>query len=131
MGRLRFDPKGHAILLDAKIEGPAAQSTYVPMALDTGASLTVIPWHVAELLGFDPARSRRRMRFMTGSGMEVAPVLVVNAIEVLGVHVPHVDVLCHDLPQRSLVDGLLGLSFLRHCRLSLDFGQGILQLDKI
>lgn len=128
MGQLRFDPKGHAILLDARMKGPAPQSTYVPMVLDTGASLTVISWNVAELLGFDPARSRRRMRFMTGSGMEAAPVLVVNEMEVLGVHVRDVPVLCHDLPQRSLVDGLLGLSFLRHCRLAIDFPRGVLEL---
>lgn len=68
------------------------------------------------------------MRFMTGSGMESAPVLTVNAIEVLGVQISQVPVLCHDLPQRSLVDGLLGLSFLKHCRLAIDFRRGILEL---
>ncbi len=68
---------------------------------------------------------------MTGSGMELAPVLIVSAMEVLGVRVRRVSVLCHDLPQRSLVDGLLGRSFLRHCRLSIDFGRGVLQLEKL
>jgi clan AA aspartic protease (TIGR02281 family) len=130
MGQLRFDPRGHAILLDVEMEGPATQRTYVRMALDTGASLTVIPWNIAELLGFYPARIRRRMRFMTGSGMEAAPVLIVNAIEVLGIRVPRVPVLCHDLPQRSLVDGLLGLSFLKHCRLAVDFHKGLLELER-
>ena len=81
--------------------------------------MTIIPWDVAEALGYDPARSVRRIRFMTGSGMEAAPLLTVEAVEVLGVRANHVPVLCHDLPQRSLVDGLLGLSFLKHCRLSI------------
>ena len=67
---------------------------------------------------------------MTGSGMEAAPVVTVPMMEVLGVRVARVPVLCHDLPQRSLVDGLLGLSFLRHCRLAINFPRGVLELRK-
>ena len=48
---------------------------------------------------------------MTGSGMEAAPMMTVPAMELMGVRVTAVPALCHDLPQRSLVDGLLGLSF--------------------
>ena len=46
-----------------------------------------------------------------------------------GVRVTNVLALCHDLPQRSLVDGLLGLSFLKHCRMSIDFKRGILSIE--
>jgi len=99
------------------------------MVLDTGASMTVIPWDAAEALGYDPARTKRRVRFMTGSGMEAAPVFTVKVMEASGVRISRVPVLCHDLPQRSLVDGLLGLSFLKHCRMSVDFKGGILSLD--
>ena len=130
MGQWRFDPKSNLIVLRASVEGRTDRSPYLPMALDTGASLTVIPWEVADMLGFDPAKSRRRVRFMTGSGVELAPVVVVGAMEVLGVRLNHVPVLCHDLPQGSLVDGLLGLSFLKHCHLSVDFHRGLLDLKK-
>ena len=126
----RFDPQHHVIILRVGIQGKAKQHLYLRMALDTGASLTVIPWNAAERLGYDPARSRRRVQFMTGSGMEAAPVFTVEAMEVLGVCVSQVPVLCHDLPQRSFVDGLLGLSFLRHCRLVLDFRHGVLDLSR-
>ena len=130
MSQGRFDPRFSLILLRVRIEGKANRELYLRMALDTGASLSVIPWNVAETLGYDPARSPRRVRFMTGSGVEAAPMFSVEALEVLGIRVKGVAVLCHDLPQRSLVDGLLGLSFLRHCRLSIDFQCGILQLAK-
>lgn len=129
MGQQRFDPRSNIILVEVRIEGKEKRWTSLQMALDTGASLTVIPWSAAEMLGLDPARSRRRMRFMTGSGMEAAPVLTVDAIEILGIRVKQVPVLCHDLPQRSLVDGLLGLSFLKHCRLFIDFREGVLSLE--
>ena len=122
----RFDPQGHIIMLRVGIAGKARRHLHLRMALDTGASLTVIPWYAAEVLGYDPARSRQRVPFMTGSGMETAPVFPVEALEVLGVLVTRVPVLCHDLPQQSLVDGLLGLSFLRHCRLAIDFHKGLL-----
>ena len=59
--------------------------------------------------------------------MEGAPILTVPAMELLGVRVANVSVLCHDLPQRSLVDGLLGLSFLKHCSLSIDVPRGMLE----
>ena len=128
MGQQVFDPALHIIVVRVKCEDESRRLSYLNMALDTGASTTVIPWQAAERLGLDPARSRRRVRFMTGSGMEIAPILTVPAMELLGVRVANVQVLCHDLPQRSLVDGLLGLSFLKHGCLSIDFHRGLLDL---
>ena len=130
MGQQAFDPALHIIIVRVKLQDENGRPLYVRMALDTGASMTVIPWQAAERLGLDPARSRRRARFMTGSGMEVAPILTVPAMELLGVRAANVSVLCHDLPQRSLVDGLLGLSFLSHCQLSINFHRGILELTR-
>jgi clan AA aspartic protease (TIGR02281 family) len=131
MGQQHVDLRLNVIVVDTKIEGRSIRTRplYLRMVLDTGASMTVIPWNVAEALGYDPARSSRRVRFMTGSGMEAAPLFTVEAMEVLGVRANRVPVLCHDLPQRSLVDGLLGLSFLRHCRLAIDFQKGFLTLE--
>ena len=130
MGQWSFDPHTNLIVLRAGIEGTTGRTPYLRLALDTGASLTVIPWEVADVLGLNPAKSRRRVRFMTGSGVELAPVVIVHAMEVLGIRLSRVPVLCHDLPQGSLVDGLLGLSFLKHCRLSIDFGRGVLDLAR-
>ena len=130
MGRHRFDPRLNLIALDVRADGVGARSVSLRMALDTGASFTIISWSAAEALGYHPERSSRRVQFTTGSGREAAPVFTVKAIEVVGVRVTRVPVLCHDLPQGSLVDGLLGLSFLRHCHLSIDFPRGALELRK-
>ena len=130
MGQRLFDPARHIIIVRVKLQDERGRLLYLQMALDTGASMAVIPWQAAERLGLDPARSRRRVRFMTGSGMEVAPIITVPALELMGVRVTDVPVLCHDLPQRSLVDGLLGLSFLRHCRLAIDFPRGMLEISR-
>ena len=129
MGRQAFDLRLNVVVLRVRLQGRGKRYAYLRMVLDTGASMTVIPWNAAEALGYDPARTKHRVQFMTGSGMEAAPVFAVKTMEALGVCVNRVPVLCHDLPQRSLVDGLLGLSFLKHCRLSIDFKNGVLSLE--
>ena len=131
MGQQRFDPQLNLVALDAILEGRRAYSVSLRMVLDTGASYTVISWSAAEALGYHPANSSNRIEFMTGSGREAAPLLIVKAIEVVGVRLEQVPVLCHDLPQGSLVDGLLGLSFLKQCRLAVDFPMGVLELDRL
>ena len=130
MGQHVFNPHLNLITLGTTVEGRDGRSVYLRMVLDTGASFTIIPWSAAEALGYHPANSSDRVQFMTGSGREAAPLLMLKGIEVLGVRLRQVPVLCHDLPQGSLVDGLLGLSFLRRCRLFLDFQDGVLQLEK-
>lgn len=129
MGQQSFNLRLNVVILRVRVEGRGKRYAYLRMVLDTGASMTVIPWDAAEALGYDPARSRQRIQFMTGSGMEAAPTFSVDAMEALGVRLSQVPVLCHDLPQRSLVDGLLGLSFLKHCRMSVDFKRGTLSLE--
>jgi hypothetical protein len=48
----------------------------------------------------------------------------------VGQKVAALDVLCHDLPAESGIDGLLGLNFLRHFRLTIRFRKGIVELAK-
>jgi len=91
------------------------------MALDTGATLTVIPLETAQAIGYDPAQAMKRMEMVTASGLELAPQLTVRIARCLGQTVRHLDVLCHDLPAQSPVKGLLGLNFLRHFNVHLNF----------
>ena len=129
MGQHRFDPRLNLIALDVLAEGVGERSVSLRMVLDTGASFTILSWSAAESLDYHPERRARRVQFTTGSGRGAAPVLTVKAIEAVGVRLTQVPVLCHDLPQGSLVDGLLGLSFLRHCHLAIDFPRGVLDLQ--
>lgn len=84
------------------------------MVLDTGATYTVIPAKAAVAMGCDPARSRRRIQMVTASGVEYVPLVVVPKVHCLGVEVTKLEVVCHDLPPASTVEGLLGLNFLIH-----------------
>ena len=81
------------------------------------------------MLGYDPVASTRRIPLTTVSGEEIAPIITMDSISVLGKPVRNVDVICHDLPPTSRVDGLLGLSYLRNFKLTLDFKNGLLTLE--
>lgn len=50
----RFDPKEGLIVVPTKIWGPNGDSI-VRLALDTGATSSVVNWDVIVLLGYDPA----------------------------------------------------------------------------
>lgn len=89
----------------------------------------MIPWEVAEILNHRPELSKRRVDITTASGVEKVPLITVKSIAVLGKEAQEVDVVVRDLPPRSYVDGLLGLSFLRHFKLSLDFREGWLEIE--
>ena len=129
MGIVNFDPNDSILLVDAEVEGlMGGEVRNLRMVLDTGSSSTIIPWDVAMTLGYDPARSASRKRLITGSGIEFAPEIKVKAFSSLGERIENFDVLCHDLPEESRVDGLLGLSFLRYFDPSIRFSRGEIEL---
>jgi len=128
MAKVRFDPKQPVIVLDVTLQGKAGVTRRVRMALDTGATYTMIPWEIAEALGYKPEHAKEKVTLVTASGIEIAPVLKVKRLGVLGEYIARVPVVCHDLPPRSYVVGLLGASVLRHFRITIDYVRGTLEL---
>ena len=122
-----FDPTRGLIVVSCRITGPAGD-TIVRLALDTGATSTMVNWDVLVLLGYDPAAFRDRIQITTGSGLEFVPRISVSRIEALGRNVENLAVLAHTLPPTAMVDGLLGLDFLRDACLTIDFTDGTIEL---
>jgi predicted aspartyl protease len=123
-----FDPRGGLILVPARLIGPTKQAIAL-LALDTGATSSMISWEIAELLGYDPATVVEQAQMTTVSMEENAPQIIVDKIEVLEKERDNFRVLCHTLPPGADPDGILGLDFLRGYRLTLDFRVGLLTLD--
>ena len=123
-----FNPQAGLILVTAQIWGPSGD-TYARLALDTGASATVIREAKLTYVGYDPAAAASRVQITTGSGREMVPCVVIDRIEVLGQQRARLPVLCHTLPPSAAIDGLLGLDFLRQQVLTIDFGNGLLTLS--
>jgi predicted aspartyl protease len=125
--KYQFDPKAGIILVKTKVSGPSGDAI-VNLALDTGATWTLVSWEPAVLLGYDPASIQQRTAITTGSGIEYCPKLNLLRVEALGKSVSSLEVLCHTLPPTSRVDGLLGLNFLSRFSVSLNFKQGYITI---
>ncbi|MEW6482681.1 MAG: retroviral-like aspartic protease family protein [bacterium] len=103
---LIIDSRSGLIVLDVEIK--AIKTRFLKMALDTGCTLTIIPWNIAIAVGCDPARTKETVRMVTGSGIEFAPLVIVESISALGKKVENIKIACHNLPEESLVDGSFG-----------------------
>jgi aspartyl protease family protein len=92
----------------------AKRAVVLRMLVDTGATYTMIPRKAALAIGLNPTAAIRRIPVITASVVEYVPLLRVPVWRCLGIELRGFEVLCHDLPPESAVDGLLGLNFLRH-----------------
>ena len=122
-----FDPAQGLIVVSVEIWGPSG-SVVLRLALDTGATGTVINTATLVAVGYDPALASERIQVTTGSGVEFAPRLLLDKVVALGREHREFPVLCHTLPPSAGVDGLLGLDFFRGERLTVDFRTGRLIL---
>lgn len=126
--KYKFDVNSPIIQLQTKIEGIDDFRT-LNTALDTGATYMMIPWEIADILGYEPEFSKNRINMTTASGVEKVPLITLNSVSVLGKKTKNVIAIVHNLPARSYVDGLLGLSFFKNIKFCLDFREGLFDLD--
>jgi predicted aspartyl protease len=118
-----FDPRQGLVVVHAELEGPTG-SAVLRLALDTGATGTVVSVGMLVALGYDPALTPERVQITTGSGVEFAPCITLEKIMALGQERTEFPVLGHTLPPSAGVDGLLGLDFFRGQSLTLNFRTG-------
>ena len=123
-----FDSQQGLILVRVELWGPAG-SAVLRLALDTGATFTVVNIGMLVALGYDPALISDRIQVTTGSGVEFVPRVPLDKLIALGQKRIEFPVLGHTLPPSTGVDGLLGLDFFRGCNLTIDFRAGQVALD--
>ena len=123
-----FNPIDDLIIVTAIIEGPTGITAVAYLALDTGATDTMISFAPLVAAGLDPALAPQQVQVATASGIESVPVVPVRRLTALGQTRTNFDVLAHTLPPSAGIDGLLGLDFLRGQHLSLDFRTGQITL---
>jgi predicted aspartyl protease len=124
---LRFDHEEGLIIVPAELWGPSG-SVVLRLALDTGATSTLVNVAMLVGVGYDPALAPTRVQVTTGSGVEYAPRVTLHRIRALGRQRVDFDVLGHTLPPSAGVDGLLGLDFCRGRRLTIDLRVGRIRL---
>ena len=124
----RFDPKLGLVIVKLELSGPFGD-VILSVALDTGATGTLINQSRLIYVGYDPAAQSDRMQIVTGSGVEFVPRITVSKIAALGQERNDFPVLGHTLPPNAGGDGLLGLDFFRGRALNIDFRLGQINLD--
>lgn len=88
------------IILKPVLSGPKGKFR-IEMALDTGATFTMIPWNIAEKLGYDSVLSKRRTHLVTASTTEVVPLITIKSIKLMGFEINDIEIACHDLPEKK------------------------------
>ena len=123
-----FNPHDGLIIVPVTLGGPQRE-VVVELALDTGATTTVINQSALQYAGVRLDKEGKPAEITTGSG--IASVLEVRLarIHALGKKKTDFSILCHTLPPSASVDGVLGLDFLRGQRLVIDFRAGLLALE--
>jgi len=106
------------LLVYVRRSGPKG-SRLVRLALDTGATTTMIPPKASLAIGVNPARSTTFRQTLTASGQELVPLVVIPQLRLFERTLRRVTLACHD-PSESPIDGLLGLDLLTRLRVTID-----------
>lgn len=122
-----FNAKRGLVLVSAELHGPSGRIV-LRLALDTGATVTMINVAPLATVGYDPSLVPDRVQVTTGSGVEFVPKIPVILLKSLGQQRADFPVLSHTLPPSAGIDGLLGLDFLRGQCLDIDFARGFISL---
>jgi clan AA aspartic protease (TIGR02281 family) len=115
--KLRLRPD-QPVLLYVTIAGDRG-TREVLSVLDTGADFVLIPTEDALRLGYDLAKAPR-LPITTANGIIEAPKIILREVSIGSLRAENVEALCYDMPGAH-VSALLGLSLLRHFKITLDF----------
>ena len=123
--RVPFHQMGPLVVVKGILNGRVAADFMV----DTGASLSMISQKSARDLGIDLHVTRPTIPIQTMGETIHVPLVVLESIEVGGMQVKKITVAVYDLPHLDR-PGILGLDFLKHFRVEVDFKEGFLLLEK-
>lgn len=121
------EPAGGVGLIVVRLNG----TTDARMIVDTGAAFTIVSPAIASRLGLAvPADARQSVAHVAGGGRITMPRAVLASAKVGSVAVENLYVGVYDaFPNAPQVQGVLGLDFLRHFRVSFEQGGQRLVLE--
>ena len=129
MTTLRFDARLNLIVLNVDLRYQVRHT--IRMALDTASTFTALAPDAATRLGFDLSQVKSRQTIATASQTLTVPQVTVPAVTLGTKTIGDLLFLIMPLPLPLGVKGLLGLNFMRHFKVALDFEQGILSLEHL
>lgn len=126
---MKFEFKADYGLVYVRVKIHCADTKIIlNLALDTGASGTIISAKKLREIGYNLDNPEDEVYITTGSGLIFVPKITIEKLTALGKDVSDFEVIAHDFPPTSSVDGVLGLDFLRESILEIEFKQGYIEL---
>lgn len=126
--RIKFDPdRGHILVPTVIITLTGMHMMRLP--LDTGSTHSVLSRDSLAGYGLKPDRGTPHRRIITGSGRTSAPTIIIPELRVGAISLLNFQVFAMDFPERAGIEGVLGLDFLRGRKVTLDFRQGLLDIE--
>lgn len=126
----RFNPADDLIIVKARLYGPRGDRPLL-LAFDTAATETYIVPEIVDDLGYSPRQGEAITSVRSAIGKEPGYMLRVTRFASFGFSFPDFVVHVHDLPEGFGIDGLLGLSFLRHFNYEVRSHEGRIRIDRI
>jgi clan AA aspartic protease (TIGR02281 family) len=109
------------------VEALLNRQVSVPLMLDTGATYTVVTRQTAKDLGIIGLERLPKHAFLTPGGPILSPVTTLKSIRVGAVEAQNVAVAID--AEGHLPLGLLGMTFMRHFKVTVDQAQGQVKFD--
>ena len=127
--KIPFDPsRRNALVVRMLVYGRAGRRPLeLRAAVDTGASAVMIPPAAAHRLRYS-VDDLEPQRITTGDGVFYAPRIVLDRVDIGPTSARGVEAICHNLPRESMLDALVGLSFLTKFDVRFDFGAWEMEL---
>ena len=122
---VRVAGRGRALVIQADIN----QRVSGPFILDTGASYCVVSKETADAANLSGRKDGPKVKLSTASGVVEARLAEARRIDVGDAVARDVEVAVVEKDVFPGFRGLIGLSFLRHFKYSVDSGEGTLLLE--
>lgn len=123
-----FNPARGFVLVRADLEVGSGSTVVLRLALDTGASHTVIDSALLDSAGIPVDRDGPQYRVRTATGTGSARRIILERLSALGHAKNDFAVMTYPLSKSLRLDGFLGLDFLRGLELIIDFRNGLIEL---
>lgn len=125
--KTRFRTDLPAVLVPGRISGPSG-SRQVVLALDTGATVSIVAEQVLTAIGYARPFEGHSMDILTPTERLRVNRVEVASLAALGMKRTPFLVVPNRFPPETMFHGLLGLDFLAGKKLCLDFATGELEL---
>ncbi len=127
MKRYRLESFGKLLVTKAAVSDKDG-TRILNLLIDTGSSYTILPFELLEAIGSNPSLSKEKVRIHTASGLIITPTVKVAWFNSLGKQIPDFSIVAYTVPFTTLIDGLLGMDFLKTTGAVIDIANAVIEL---